>query len=54
MSPPTFDPTEYKEGIHQEWQQAWEEIETALQKYEGPQGFESPCELIVGVGRKAA
>ena len=34
-------------------QQVWEEIEVALQNYEGPQGFESPCELIVGVGRKA-
>lgn len=33
--------------------EAWEEIEAALQKYEGPQGFESPCELIVGGGRKA-
>lgn len=31
----------------------WEEIATALGTYEGPRGFESPCELLVGAGRKA-
>lgn len=35
-----------------ESQQAWEEIEAELKKFEGPQGFESPCELIVGAGLK--
>jgi hypothetical protein len=35
-----------------ESQQAWEEIETELEKYEGTEGFESPCELIVGAGLK--
>ncbi len=36
-----------------ECQHAWDEIETELKQYEGSQGFESPCELIVGVGIKA-
>ncbi len=30
----------------------WREIEAALRKYEGPQGFEGECELVVGVGAK--
>jgi SAM-dependent methyltransferase len=31
---------------------AWDEIAEALRQFEGPRGFEGPCELIVGVGRK--
>lgn len=29
---------------------AWQEIEQELRQYEGPGGFEGPCELIIGVG----
>ncbi len=36
-----------------ESQKVWEEIEVEFKKYEGPQGFESPCELLIGVGVKA-
>jgi hypothetical protein len=35
-----------------ERERAWREIEQALSKYDGPAGFESPCEVIVGVGVK--
>ena len=31
---------------------AWQEIEHALERYEGGDGFESPCEVIVGGGVK--
>ena len=31
---------------------AWEEIEQALRTFEGPEGFEGSCELVVGVGTK--
>jgi hypothetical protein len=31
---------------------AWEEIEQTLRDFEGPHGFEGPCELLVGVGTK--
>ena len=31
---------------------AWEEIEQELRRFEGPGGFEGPCELIVGSGVK--
>jgi len=31
---------------------AWEEIERELVRYEGPQGFEAPCELLVAAGTK--
>jgi SAM-dependent methyltransferase len=30
---------------------AWQEIEDELRKFETPQGFEGPCEMIVGVGK---
>jgi ubiquinone/menaquinone biosynthesis C-methylase UbiE len=33
---------------------AWDEIEVTLGKLEGPGGFESPCEVIVGAGSKVA
>jgi hypothetical protein len=29
---------------------AWDEIEQELRQFEGPGGFEGPCELLVGVG----
>ncbi len=35
-----------------ERQAAWEEIEQALRGFEGPHGFEGPCELVIGVGTK--
>lgn len=31
---------------------AWQEIEQELRKFEGPNGFEGPCELIVAAGTK--
>ncbi len=30
----------------------WEEIEEELRQFEGPDGFEGPCEMIVGTGVK--
>jgi ubiquinone/menaquinone biosynthesis C-methylase UbiE len=30
----------------------WEEIEQELRQFEGPNGFEGPCEMIVGVGTR--
>jgi SAM-dependent methyltransferase len=35
-----------------ERQEAWRELERELARYEGPQGFESPCEVLIGVGVK--
>lgn len=32
--------------------EAWAEIEDTLRQFEGPSGFEGPCELIVAVGTK--
>ncbi|MBA2451329.1 MAG: methyltransferase type 11, partial [Chloroflexi bacterium] len=29
---------------------AWDEIEAELRQFEGPSGFEGPCELVVGSG----
>ncbi|MHC4824801.1 MAG: class I SAM-dependent methyltransferase [Planctomycetota bacterium] len=31
---------------------AWSEVEEALRAFEGPNGFEGPCEMIVAVGTK--
>lgn len=31
---------------------AWEEIEHELSKFEGPDGFEGPCEMVIAVGIK--
>jgi hypothetical protein len=31
---------------------AWDEIARELAKFDGPNGFEGPCELVVGVGVK--
>ncbi len=31
---------------------AWHEIEEELQRFEGPDGFSGPCEMIVAVGTK--
>jgi hypothetical protein len=31
---------------------AWEEIERELGRFEGPDGFEGPCELLVAAGTK--
>jgi hypothetical protein len=28
-------------------EQAWQEISTELTRFEGPEGFQCPCELIV-------
>ena len=35
-----------------EREEAWQEIEQELRKFEGPNGFEGPCELIVAAGTK--
>jgi SAM-dependent methyltransferase len=35
-----------------ERQAAWEEIEQELRRFEGSNGFEGPCELLIGVGTK--
>ena len=32
--------------------QAWEEVEEQLRRFEGANGCELPCELLIGVGRK--
>jgi ubiquinone/menaquinone biosynthesis C-methylase UbiE len=34
----------------EERQAAWDEIERELRQFEGPGGFDGPCELIVGLG----
>ena len=47
-------------GLHQmlaavtetEREEAWQEVERELGKYEGDDGFESPCEIIVGTALK--
>jgi hypothetical protein len=31
---------------------AWDEVAAALAKFEGPAGFEGPCEMVVAVGTK--
>jgi SAM-dependent methyltransferase len=33
---------------------AWHEVAVALKKFEGPSGFEGPCEMVVAVGTKAS
>ena len=33
-------------------EEAWREISTELARFEGPAGFEGPCELIVAWGMK--
>lgn len=33
-------------------QQAWEQIEKEFQQFVGPEGYDSPCELLIGVGTK--
>jgi hypothetical protein len=35
-----------------EQDQAWAEIERALAQFVGPTGYDSPCELLIGVGTK--
>jgi len=30
----------------------WQEIEQELRRFEGPNGFEGPCELIIAAGTK--
>jgi hypothetical protein len=36
----------------EEKEAAWAEIEEELRRFEGPGGFEGPCELVVGGGTK--
>jgi SAM-dependent methyltransferase len=31
---------------------AWDEVRAALGEFEGPEGFEGPCELVIAVGTK--
>jgi ubiquinone/menaquinone biosynthesis C-methylase UbiE len=35
-----------------EQEQAWTEIERALAQFVGPHGYDSPCEVLIGVGVK--
>jgi hypothetical protein len=35
-----------------EREQAWEEIKRRLRQFEGPNGFEAPGEMLIGVGTK--
>jgi len=35
-----------------EREQAWAEIEETLRQFVGPSGYDSPCELLIGVGTK--
>lgn len=35
-----------------EREDVWNEIKDQMKQFEGPHGFEGPCELIVGVGVK--
>ena len=35
-----------------EQEQAWAEIDRALGKFVGPDGYDSPCELLIGAGTK--
>jgi hypothetical protein len=35
-----------------EREETWAEIERELRQFEGPSGFEGPCEMIIGVGVK--
>ena len=37
---------------HTEQEQAWAEIERELSQFVGPSGYDSPCELLIGVGTK--
>lgn len=37
-----------------EREDAWREIQTALEHFEGDGGFEGPCELIVAAATKEA
>ena len=40
-------------GLSQpERESVWEEIERELRQFEGPNGFEVPCEMLVGAGAK--
>jgi hypothetical protein len=32
--------------------EAWREIESELEQFEGPDGFEGPCELLIAAGTK--
>ncbi len=36
----------------QERESIWDEVEDAMKRYEGPDGFVAPCESIVAVGHK--
>jgi hypothetical protein len=35
-----------------EREQAWAEIEEMLRQFVGPNGYDSPCELLIGIGTK--
>jgi SAM-dependent methyltransferase len=37
---------------HAEQEQAWAEIEHVLAQFVGPNGYDSPCELLIGAGTK--
>jgi len=35
-------------------ERAWAEIENALRQFGGPDGYDSSCELLIGIGTKRA
>jgi ubiquinone/menaquinone biosynthesis C-methylase UbiE len=35
-----------------QYEQAWVEIERALREFVGPNGYDSPCDFLIGVGTK--
>ena len=35
-----------------EREETWKEIEEALRQFEGPRGFEGPCEMVIAAGTK--
>jgi hypothetical protein len=37
---------------HEERESIWDEAEVAMRVFEGPDGFEAPCEPNIGVGVK--
>jgi len=39
--------------VEEERQMIWAEVEEEFRRFEGPEGFESPCELLVCSGTKA-
>ena len=39
-------------GVTADEREAWREIEAELRQFEGPEGFEGPCQLLIGSARR--